>query len=332
MLDDRRSKVLKGLVEEYIRTGEPVSSQCVLDRSGLDVSSATIRSDLSRLESYGFVDQPHTSSGRVPSQQGYRFYVDHLAPAKLREVTRQRIDTFFHEVHRQISDVLKDTSTFVNELTTYPAVVIGPTTSTDVIKEVRLVALGGPIVLVVAVADNGRVHQDFVDVGEEVDQEALASAERLLSAAFSGRTLDAPEQDRLSAHDLPAAVKRVISPVSDHLASAHSEEREVYVSGTSQMVSLWNDLTMVQNLLSILEEEAALVELVTDEAEGTHVRFGSDIGRDTDLAVVTTTYETATGGTGQVGVIGPLRMNYQRTIRVVEEVSDGLEDRFGGEA
>ena len=331
MLDDRKSRVLKALIEEYIRTGEPVSSQAVLDRSGLDLSSATIRNDLARLESYGFVSQPHTSAGRIPTDQGYRFYVDHLAPSRLREATRQRIDDFFHEVHRQISDVLRDTSLFVNELTAYPSVVVGPATSTDVIKDIRLIALGGPVVLVVAVAQNGRVHQEFVDVGGPVDADALESAERLIAAAFQDRTLASPEEDRLRQTDLPAAVKRVISPVQDQLASSVAD-REIYVSGTSQMASLWKDLSMVQNLLTILDEEASLIDLLTDDVEGTHVRFGSDVGAGSDLAVVTTTYETPAGATGRVGVIGPMRMNYRRTIRVVEEVSEGLEDRFGAES
>jgi heat-inducible transcriptional repressor len=331
MLDDRKSKVLKALVEEYIRTGEPVSSQAVLGRSGLDVSSATIRNDLARLESYGFVQQPHTSSGRIPTDQGYRFYVDHLAPSRLREATRHRIDAFFKEVHRQISEVLKDTSLFVNELTTYPSVVVGPAMSTDTIKDIRLVPLGGSIVLVVAVAQNGRVHQDFVDIGTPVEPETLETAERIIAGAFEGRTFDDPERDGLQRTDLPAAVKRVISPVEDQLTTTLSDQ-EVYVSGTSRMASLWNDLTMVQNLLGLLEEEASLIDLLADDDEGTHVRFGSDIGTGGDLAVVTTTYETSSGATGHVGVIGPMRMNYRRTIRVVEDVSERLEGQFGVDA
>lgn len=331
MLDDRRSKVLKALIEEHIRTGEPVSSQSVLARSGLDVSSATIRNDLARLESYGFATQPHTSAGRVPTDQGYRFYVDHLAPPRLREATRHRIDEFFQEVHRQISDMLKDTSTFVNELTAYPSIVVGPATTNDVIKDIRLVPLGGSIILVVAVAENGRVHQDFVDIGAPVDVESLESAERLVAAAFAGRTLDTPESERLAGTDLPAAVRRVVSPVRDHLVRSPSD-REVFVSGTSQMASLWNDLSMVKNLLGLLEEEAALIDLMTDDVDDTHVRFGSDLGTGSDLAVITTTYETASGAKGRMGVIGPMRMNYRRTIRVVEGVSEGLEDKFGAES
>lgn len=332
MLDDRKSKVLKALVEEHIRTGEPVSSKTVLATSGLDVSSATVRNDLSRLESYGFVAQPHTSSGRIPTDQGYRFYVDHLAPAKLREATRQRIDSFFQEVHQQISDVLRDTSSFVNELTAYPAVVVGPVSAGDIVKDIRLVPLGGSIVLVVAVADSGRVHQEFVDVGVAPDRDSLDSAERLIAAAFEGHRFDAPsDESGLSRSDLPAAVKRVVAPVKDQLAVGVSQ-RDVFVSGTSQMASLWSDLAMVQNLLGLLEEEAALIELMTDDTDETHVIFGSDMGRDSDLAVVTTTYETSSGDTGKVGVIGPMRMNYRRTIRVVDQVREGLEDRFGAEA
>ncbi len=126
MLDDRRSRVLQALVEEYIATGLPVSSQAILERSGLPVSSATIRNDVARLEAYGFVEQPHTSAGRVPTAAGYRFYVDHTSPARLRTATRSRIDSFFSDVHRELSRVLKETTGLLAEVSHSPAVVIGP--------------------------------------------------------------------------------------------------------------------------------------------------------------------------------------------------------------
>ena len=330
MLDDRRSQVLKALVEEYIRTGEPVSSQSVLSRSGLDVSSATVRNDVSNLESYGFVEQPHTSAGRVPTHQGYRFYVDNLAPVRLRVGTRDKIDTFFHDVHRQISELLKDTSVFVSDLTAYPSVVVGPGPTADRIKEIRLVHLGGTVVLAVAVADNGRVHQEFIDIGIVPEPETMADVERLIAAAYEGKPLDAPEDEQLAVADLSDVVRRVVGHVRDGL-TAPGRKQEVYVGGTAQMAGLWNDLTMVQQLLHMIDQQAALVDLVTDDVEETHVRFGRDLGDVEDLAVVTTTYELPTGGTGRIGVIGPLRMNYSRTIRVVEEVSESLGDRTGTE-
>ena len=329
MLEDRRSQVLKALVEEYIKTGEPVSSQSVLTRSGLDVSSATVRNDLAQLESYGFVAKPHTSAGRIPTHQGYRFYVDHLAPARLREGTRHKIESFFLDVHRQISDLLKDTSTFVSDLTAYPAVVVGPQNVPETVKEVRLIPLGGTVVLAVAVADNGRVHQEFVDIGVEADPDDLAAAERLIGAAYLGKSFDDPIESHLVTSDIPAVVKRVVTPVSRKLAAVTEGDREVFVGGTAQMASLWNDLTMVRHLLELLEQQTSLVDMVGNDGDGTRVTFGPDVGDVDDLAIVSTTYELASGGTGRIGVIGPLRMNYQRTIRVVEEVSDGLEDQLG---
>jgi heat-inducible transcriptional repressor len=331
MLDDRRSQVLKALIEEYIRTGEPVSSQSVLGLSDLDVSSATIRNDLSQLESYGFVVQPHTSSGRIPTHQGYRFYVDHLAPSQLRIGTRRQIDAFFQQVHRQISEVLRETSTLVSELTMYPAVVVGPATSSEIVKDIRLVPLGGTVVLAVAIAESGRVYQEYVDTGVAADDATLEAAEQLITAAYQGNALDAPEAERLAASDLPAMVKRVIMPVSEQLSGNASTSGEVYVGGSSQMAALWSDLSMVQHLLEMLDEEAALIDLVSDDAEGLRVRIGPDLGDEPDLAVITTTYGTPSGSTGRVGVIGPMRMDYRRTIRVIESVSEGLEKSLGDE-
>lgn len=329
MLDDRRSQVLKALVEEYIRTGEPVSSQSVLDLSGIDVSSATIRNDLAELESYGFVVQRHTSSGRIPTHQGYRFYVDHLSPSTLRQGTRRQIDEFFQQVHRQISEVLRETSTLVSELTTYPSVVVGPTATNEVVKDIRLVPLGGTIVLAVAIAESGRVYQEFVDTGVTPDDDALETAERIIAAAFRGKSLDDAESGQLATSDLPAMVKRIIAPVSDQLAGNTSGTSEVYVGGSSQMASLWSDLSLVRHLLEMLDEEAALIDLMSDETDGLRVRIGPEFGEDSDLAVITTTYETPSGSRGRMGVIGPMRMNYRRTIRVVERVSEGLEKSFG---
>jgi heat-inducible transcriptional repressor len=328
MLDDRRSQVLKALVEEYIRTGEPVSSQSILDLSTLDVSSATIRNDLAELESYGFVVQPHTSSGRVPTHHGYRFYVDHLSPSKLRLGTRKQIDTFFQQVHRQISEVLRETSTLVSELTTYPSVVVGPTTTEEVIKDIRLVPLGGTVVLAVTIAESGRVYQEFVDTGVVPDDDTLEAAERLIAAAFLGKPLDDPESKRLTASDLPAMVMRIIAPVSDQLARRTTAMSEVYVGGSSQMASLWSDLSMVQHLLEMLDEEATLIDLMSNDTDELRVRIGPEVGDEADLAIVTTTYRTPSGSRGRMGVIGPMRMDYRRTIRVVERVSEGLEKSF----
>lgn len=330
MLDDRRSRVLQALIEEYIRTGEPVSSAAVLDRSGLDVSSATIRNDLARLESYGFVAQPHRSAGRVPTSQGYRFYVDHIGPGRLRSATRARIEEFFTDVHRELGRLLKETSGLLADLTHFPAVVIGPGIEKDTIHAVHLVRLGGRNVLLVVVADSGRVVQEVVALDVEPTPRQLEAAERVIERTFAGKCLSDVGAGTVDGK-LSEAVRRIVAPVEERLRSGDDETGEVYVGGTAQLAQIWNDLAVVQHLLSMLEAESTVREILGDGGTGTTVKFGVELGDDVDLAVVSAEFDTGGRGTGRIGVLGPMRMDYRRTMRLVEEVGENLEERLGSD-
>lgn len=328
MLDDRKSRILQSLVEEHIRTGEPVSSQAVLDNSDLDVSSATVRNELAALEAYGFVVQPHTSSGRVPTRQGYRYYVDHCRPVHLRVATQARIQAFFADVHRELSRLLKETSGLLTDLTHLPAVVIGPEHEADVLHAVHLVRLGGSAVLVVAVSEHGGVSQQIISLEFEPSDEQLAQAERLIEAVYAGRERgDAAADERLKARDVPEVVRRIIAPVHDELQGAPASGRQTFVGGTSQLAELWADLATVQEMLGLLEREAELQRLLDDHTAGTSVRIGGELGNEIDVSVVSAPW----GRSGRLGVIGPMRMDYRRAIRVVEEVGEGLEGSLGAD-
>jgi len=330
MLDERRSLVLQALVEEYIRTGEPVSSQTILERTGLEVSSATIRNDLAKLESYGFVTQPHTSAGRVPTHQGYRFYVDHIEPGNIRARTRARIEAFFSDMHRELGRLLEETTGLLAEVTSYPAVVLGPGIEEDVIHGIDLVRLGGRAVLLVVVAESGRVIQQVVELETEPTERQLAKAEGALEFAFSGKRIsEVGEGVPLS--ELSEKVREIVRPVQETLRSSSARTREVYVGGTSQLARLWNDLAVVRRLLAMLEAEASIARLL--DAEGTEpaVRFAAELGDEVDVAVVSAGFDSGSLGQGRVGVIGPTRMDYRRTMRVVEEVGESLEEQLGGD-
>jgi heat-inducible transcriptional repressor len=331
MLDDRKSSVLQALVEEYIRSGEPVSSQAILDRSGLSVSSATIRNDLAKLEAYGFVAQPHTSAGRVPTPSGYRFYVDHCSPARLRATTHARIESFFHEVHEELGRLLEETSGLLSEITHFPAVVIGPEPDADTIHAIHIVRLGGSSVLVVTVAEHGRVIQQPVTLDFEPTDVQLQEAERIVEAIYLGRAVpDASDDDRLRASDVSDVVRRIVDPVHSELQRSDRLPREVFVGGSTQLVELWSDLEIVQRMLGLLDRKTELQSLLESEGRGTSVRIGNEVADRMDIAIVSTPVGSGIGA-GRVGVIGPMRMDYRRTIRVVEEVGEGLEDRFGVE-
>jgi heat-inducible transcriptional repressor len=322
MLDDRKSLVLQALVEEYIRTGEPVSSHAILDRSGLDVSSATVRNDLARLEGYGFVAQPHASAGRIPTHQGYRYYVDHCSPGRLRAATRQRIEQFFTDVHQEVTRLLRDTSGLLSEITHFPAVIVGPTFDDDELHAIHLVRLGGTSILIVTVAETGRVSQQVVDLGFEVDERQIEDAERVLLKVYGGRTLSSVPGDDAGLRGLSEVVRRVVQPVHDRLQAGSGQERDIYIGGTSQLAGLWNDLAIVSQMLGLLDEKTILQQLIEGD-DGTTVRIGAELGDDVDMSVVAAPFGSG-GRKGRIGVIGPMRMDYRRTIRVVEQVGENL--------
>ncbi|MDJ0925232.1 MAG: heat-inducible transcriptional repressor HrcA [Acidimicrobiia bacterium] len=332
MLDDRRSIVLQALVEEYIRTGQPVSSRAVLEHCSVDVSSATIRNDLAKLESYGFVTQPHTSAGRVPTPAGYRYYVDHCSPTKLRNATRERIEAFFAGFHEELSKLLKQTSGLLSDISHYPAVVIGPGFGDEIIQGLHLVHLGGSVIMVVTVGSSGRVGQEVVKLRFRPSDKELDQAEQLLAASFEGSTLTEGgkavaelAEDQVSDH-----IRQIARAVAATTGVTKTATREIYVGGASQLAQLWEDLAQVHTMLELLEQDTNVRQLLGDDDEGTSVRLGAEIDlADADFAIVSTAFDAGRRGRGRVGVLGPMRMDYRRTIRIVEEVGDGLEDSLG---
>ena len=332
MLDERKSEVLRALVEEHIRTGEPVSSRTILDLTHLNVSPATIRNDVAALERDGYVVKPHTSAGRVPTSLAYRYYVDNCTPRRLRTSTRTKISGFFSSFHHGLGELLKETTELLSDITHYPSVVVGPGLGGESIHGIHLVQIAGQLVLVVLVTDSGRVNQELVRVPEPVEPKELAAAEQLMAELLeSGSISDARATAGKLSKDWPAPVAQLVEGVLG--AALRSEEitRDVYVGGTSQMASLWEDLAKVHRVLELLEREALVLSILTNVPEGTGIQIGGElpVNDDVDLAVVSTTYQVGGKSGGSVGVIGPMRMDYRRAISAVEEVRENLEESLG---
>ena len=278
----------------------------------------------------GLVEKPHTSSGRIPTHQGYRYYVDHCSPARLRSATHDRIRSFFADVHSEVSRLLKETSGLVADITHLPAVVIGPQAEVDRIHAVHLVRLGVSAVLVVTIAETGQVAQHVVTLGFEPMDSQIDEAERVLERVYAGRDLDEANDDqRLSSRDLPDLVRRIIDPVHNEIQRVEGATPQLFIGGTSQLAGLWADLAIVHHMLDLLERDSDLQAILGESTDGTSVRIGEEIGDTLDLAVVSTSFGSR--GSGRVGVIGPMRMDYRRTIRVVEEISENLEESLGAE-
>ena len=331
MSDQRRFEVLGVLVEEYIRTGEPVGSHTVLEAGRLGVSSATIRNDLVALEREGYVAQPHTSAGRIPTDKGFRYYVDHADPAHLRARTRERIHGFFSSVHRELRHLLRDTSDLLADISSYPSVVLGPDMGGDAVRGAHLVELSSQAVLVVVVTEAGRVSQEIVRLPTPVERQTIEEAEALLAGLLVGRAVADAGGVELPP-ELSDATRSLLDSVCEAVVRTEEESRDMFVGGTRQLASLWEDLGKVQAILGLLETETGLLDLVDRiDAAGTAVLIGSElgVGDAPDLAIISTTYGRGEKLSGRVAVLGPLRMNYRRAIKVVEEVGEGLSSSLG---
>ncbi|MDF1597727.1 MAG: heat-inducible transcriptional repressor HrcA [Acidimicrobiia bacterium] len=332
MLDERKSEVLRVLVEEYIASGEPVSSRAILEHSALHVSPATIRNDLAALDREGMAIQPHTSAGRVPTGRAYRYYVDHLTPRRLRASTREKIRGFFSSVHQELGRLLKSTSELVADLSKYPAIVTGPGMSGEQVHGVSLVPLGGHAVLLILVSDAGRVSKEVLTMANPVDDAIVPGAERVLGGMLNGRLLSGIDTlvDEMPG-DLSEATREVVEAALDAVRRCEDMARDVYVGGTSQMASLWEDLSTVHRVLGMLERETLVMSIMASAPPGTVIQIGQELPMqdDVDLAMISTPYEVGGVAAGRIGVFGPMRMDYRRTISIVEEVSDNLADNLG---
>ena len=332
MLDERKSEILRALVEEHIETGEPVSSRSILDASGLAVSTATVRNDLASLESDGYVVQPHTSAGRIPTAIAYRYYVDQLSRTALRPKAAMQVTDFFSSVHVELSRLLKSTTSLLTELTRYPAVVTGPGLGGETVRGVHLVQMGADVVLVVLVTDAGRVSQEIAKLSAPADPSEIEAAERIILR----RIVDAPMATQLDVgsmitEDVPETVRAILQTVCDTAFETVERARDLYVGPTSHMTNAWADISKVRSVLELLEREAALLEVLARIPDGTAVQIGGELGleSDADIAMVSTSYGTAGEPSGRLGVIGPMRMDYGRAISAVEEVGDGLGESLG---
>jgi heat-inducible transcriptional repressor len=328
MLEDRRSEVLRVLVEEYIRTGEPVSSRSIATHSRLAVSAATIRNDLVALEQEGYVIQPHTSAGRIPTATAYRYYVDHLNPTRLRSEAHDRVSSFFGDVHSELSKLLQATSDLLAEITDLPSVVMAPGVARDRIRALHIVQVTTDQILMLVVTEGGRVVQQRGRVRVPVTPLEIEHGQRLMATAVVGSEMGlgaVPPTEVLS--DLDNPTRELVLTISDCLHLAATAGSEMFVGGSQRTTSLWQDPGSAQRILEILQREAEMMKLLA-RASGMSIQIGSEIEDPSlDMAVVSKTFD-ASGEAGSVGVIGPMRMNYKRAISAVEEVSRELEDQI----
>ncbi|WP_208028147.1 heat-inducible transcriptional repressor HrcA [Rhabdothermincola sediminis] len=329
MLDERKANILRAVVEEYIETAQPVGSGHVTRAPGVNVSAATVRNDMALLEQEGYLYQPHTSAGRVPTEKGYRFFVDTLsAPGRLAGAEAQQVRNFFAHAHGELERMLQDTSRLLSNLTAYTAVVVGPPHEAATVRSIQLVSLTPTVALVVVVLSNGVIEKRTVEFDDEADEEALAAAGQRLCEVLVGHPLSHAAGVELEA---PDAADPMLVAALRSLGEEAPEEPEVYLAGTSNMAAAFDAVGTVREILRILEQQFVVVSLLKDVLDrGLSVAIGSETGVQplSDCAVVVAPYEVDGETAGSIGVLGPTRMNYPQAMAAVAVVSDRLGRRL----
>jgi len=325
MLDERKAAILRAVVSEYIETAQPVGSSHVARQPGLAVSPATVRNEMQLLEREGYLTQPHTSAGRIPTDKGYRFFVDQLAvPGPLDPEKRQQVQNFFRAAHGELERMLSDTSRLLSNLTDYAAVVVGPPHEAATIRSVQVVGLAPKVALVVAVLSNGVIEKRTIELAEEIGDERLGAAGAHLAAHVVGRTLaDLGEPTSTGDPRTDALVSTALSNLGQH----EDEPDHVFVGGASRMARSFETVEAVRGVLGILEEQYVVVGLLRDVLErGLSVAIGTEHGLEplSECAVVVAPYEVEGERAGTIGVLGPTRMNYPQAMAAVAVVSQRL--------
>jgi heat-inducible transcriptional repressor len=330
MLDERKAAILRAVVEGYIETAQPVGSSHVARTTDMAVSSATVRNEMAVLEREGYLVQPHTSAGRIPTDKGYRFFVDQLSgPGPLEPGKQQLVREFFRKAHGELEQMLHDTSRLLSRLTDYAAVVVGPAHEAAAVRSVQLVGLGTHVALLVAVLSNGVVEKRTLELPQETGDERLGAAGTVLARALVGTTLgDLPAAPTTGDVELDGLVELAL----DSLRGAHHDEPDqVFVGGASRMAEAFDAVGTVRQVLNTLEQQYVVVSLLEDVVgRGLSVAIGTEHGLAplSECAVVVAPYEVEGEQAGSIGVLGPTRMNYPQALAAVAVVSRRLGARL----
>lgn len=340
-LEARKAEVLRAIVEQYVHSATPVGSQTIVHTAELGVSAATVRNDMSALERDGYITHPHTSAGRIPTDKGYRFFVDHYAgAAQLPVQQRREIADFFTSTTRVMDDLLHETSQLLARLTDHAAVVVGPQADVATVRSVQLVALQPRVVLAVAVLSNGVVEKETMLLDHEVTDDDIAAASARLNAAFVGQPFaepTLPNADRTGRTDRAdrAAPLTAADRLTDQACAAlrgHTTRsgEPVFVGGASRLAAEGESFASpasVARLLELLEQQVVVVALVRELlGPGLTVRIGAENERAdlSECSLVIAPYLVEGQAAGTIGVLGPTRMDYRQAQAAVSAISAHL--------
>lgn len=338
-LDERKKKILQAVIRNYLETGEPVGSRTISKYTDLNLSSATIRNEMSDLEEMGYIIQPHTSAGRIPSDKGYRFYVDTMLEEKEREV--DELKGLLVEKDEKMDTLLKRVARVLATNTNYAAMITAPQYHHNKLKFIQLSRVDTHQLLAVIVVEGNVIKNTMLRVDEALDDETLLKLNILLNTHLNGLSIEEINLSMISELKRQAGIhSSIVSEVIDAVAEAikSDEDLKIYTSGTNNILKypeLTDNREKASELINIFEEKQSLNELVTEtladeNSTGIQVYIGNEtpVQSMKDCSVVTATYDLGEGMRGTVGIIGPKRMDYDKVISTLKTLMNELDTLY----
>lgn len=337
-MDERKTKILQAVIRNYLETGEPVGSRTISKYTDLNLSSATIRNEMADLEEMGFIIQPHTSAGRIPSDKGYRFYVDTMMETKEREMTEMK--DMLLERQDKLETLLKQVAKVLAQNTKYATMISAPQTHKNKLKFIQLSRVDDGHILTVIVVEGNVIKNKILSVAEELNEETLLKLNILLNTHLNGLSLEEINLALITNMKQQAGIhSAIVSDVIDAVADAirEDEDLEIYTSGTNNIFRYPElaDQEKASELINTFEEKNQLSELMKDVFEderetGIQVYIGNEtpVQSMKDCSVVTATYELGDGMRGTIGIIGPKRMDYDKVIGTLKSMRNQLDELY----
>ena len=338
VLDDRKIRILHAIIQNYLETGEPVGSRTISKYTDLNLSSATIRNEMADLEEMGYIVQPHTSAGRIPSDLGYRLYVDSMMEEKDREI--EELKEVIIQKEEKVDKVLKNVAKLLANNTNYATVVSAPAVNTNKIKFLQLSRIDEGQLLVVVVAEGNVIKNNVISITKAIDDEMLLKLNLLFNTNLCGKTIEEINLPMISALKQQAgSYSDIVAEVMDSMVEnlKVDDELQIYTSGTTNIFKYpeLSDHSKASDIIHTFEEKKQLSQLVQDALEeetetGIQVYIGDETPIQTmkDCSIVTATYDLGEGLRGTIGIVGPKRMDYDRVVGALKNITHQLDDLY----
>jgi heat-inducible transcriptional repressor len=332
MLTNRQLQILQVIVDDFVTSAQPVGSRQISKKDGITFSPATIRNEMADLEELGFIEKTHTSSGRVPSEKGYRFYVDHLLqPQTITTNEVEQIHSVFEKQLLETEQIIRETANILSELTTYTTILLGPDVLQHRVKKFQIVPLTEQSAVAIIVTDNGHVENRLLNLPEEFSPEDLEKMVNILNDRLTGVYLHELQyklenEALLLLKQHVTAAETVVKALMQEKGS--QSEGKIYYGGKTKMLNQpeFHDLNKIRMLLDLMDKESQVQTLFTPENTGIQIRIGSENNHLAmeDCSVITASFSAGDEQQGSIAIIGPTRMDYQRVVAIVDLMRKGL--------